>query len=350
MKKGIFLAIALLFGLASVALAQAPNVGNTNQQGSVLIFPKIVTYGSADTVISISNGNSNTAVEVECVWVNPSTKPPFPDFSFQLTANQTVAFDARYGYDSQTYNGFPCGTNGGYGELKCWAVDAATANQINFNYLTGSAKVLDFSKYTAYEYNAWIFKALAGTTNAVIGTPGIITLDGVNYEACPQYFLGNFFATGADYDFVTGTDLTLVPCKQDLREERTATQTKAQFTIWNTDEVLNSGAVQCITDWYEGSLGTISNLFDSGSFCNSAARFAVRGIPNTTQSVCGFVGVYTPFVGLIVEDLNFHFGSDSTGEVLPALTASTGFGSGIDTSGFIYWDPSSVMPSVSHKK
>ena len=50
------------------------------------------------------------------------------------------------------------------------------------------------------------------------------------------------------------TDLTVVPCRQDLRQDRTPTITKLQFDIWNEDEVKSTGAYMCIKCWIETPL------------------------------------------------------------------------------------------------
>jgi len=337
MKRGLFLAIVLLLGIgtAGVAMAQPNAVGNTSQQGSVLIFPKIDVSYNKDTLVSLSNGN-DVPVNIECYWVDSTQYPN--DFMFTLTPNQPIVFSAANGLVCDqpapvTIPPFP--TQNSYtGELKCWATDAAGDNQISFNYLTGSAKVIDYMYYNAYEYNAWSFTALTAATGSPVGaTPGLIQLDGVNYEACPAYFQGNFLASGSDYGFIKDTELTLVPCVEDLREERTPTYTKALFNIWNENEVQLSGAVQCVKCFFEGYLSMISNDFTYKFLETSAARFRTTGIVN---QVCpGTPQIATPFVGLIVEDLDFSYGEGSCPIV---KTASTGFGSGISTVGVIKWD------------
>jgi hypothetical protein len=354
MKRGLILALVLFFGMVAVASAGPVDVGNTSQQGSVLIFPKIDVSGGRDTIISISNGN-NVPVFIECYWVDSNQN--WQDFMFELTANQPIAFSALYGISGDTVPvtvpPFPA-CDSPVGELKCWAVDNGGANQINFNFLTGSAKVIDYDYFTAYEYNAWTFDARTGTTGAAVGTGGLITLDGVNFDACPQYFLGNFFATGADYGFFKTTDLTLVPCKQDVRQDRVPTYTKAKFDIWNENEVEYSGAYQCFKCWFENYLCKISDKFTFCSLHTAAARFRTTGIAST---VCNFgtaaSPVYakaTPLIGLLVEELDFSYGkiADTAKGCQIAKTASTGFGAGIDTTGFIAWDP--LAAPVSAKK
>ncbi len=358
MKRGLFIAIVLLFsiGMVSVGMAQPNPVGNTNQQGSVLIFPKIdVSYGT-DTLVSLSNGNDE-AVQIECYWVD-STQAPH-DFNFTLTANQPIVFSAAKGLclskpESPIAVTIPPfnTTNSYKGELKCWATDAALENQIAWNFLTGSAKVINYDYYTAYEYNAWAFQSIAPTTFPTltdVGTGGTINLDGVNFEACPQYFLGNFFASGSEYGFFKDTELTLIPCIEDLREERTPTYTKAIFDIWNENEVELTGDTQCIKCFFEGWLSYISSDFTYYNLDSAAARFRTYG---QTNAVCaGGPQINTPFVGLLVEALDFSYGADTCPLV---YTASTGFGSGIANTaatgvGVIKWDVSQ-SPAQAKKK
>lgn len=335
MKKSYLLALALVFAFASVVWA-GPNVGNVTQQGSVLIFPKIVVSESADTFISISNGN-NVEVMVRCYWVDQNQV--VQDFAFPLTAFQPIVFSASEGIGFDNFNGgIPLNVppfEGGLGELKCFAVNDATDSQINFNFLVGSAKVVDFSLTTAFEYNAWSFAARTGTTGQVVGTPGLVALDGVQFDACPKYWLGNFMSTLAPSSLFTNTDVTIVPCKEDVRQDRTPTRTKIKFDIWNENETPYSGAYVCIKCWYENFLSAISPKFRFSSLHTIAARFRAQGI---ASSVCTPAAsqVNTPIIGILVEFGDFSFGSDDSTDLV--TTASEGFGSGIDPTGFIKWD------------
>ncbi len=135
--------------------------------------------------------------------------------------------------------------------------------------------------------------------------------------------------------------LTLVPCKQDLRQDRSPTCTKAKFDIWNSNETKFTGAYQCIKCWYEGVLDGIKapsgfggEKFTFHSLHTYAARFRVQGI---ASSVCQgqptaacTTSQAAPLIGLFAYALG---GTDGTswGGYMPA-------GGGIDTSGFVYWD------------
>ena len=144
-RRGMFIALAIVLviaGMVNVASA-AQNVANTNQKGSLLIWPKIVVQshenffsGFVDTIIFIGNDYSQD-VWVKCYWVDQNQT--IEDFMFRLTPNQPVSFSASgSGLGGMTVPPFV--TDGtAAGELKCWAVNAAGDQQISFNHLYGSA-------------------------------------------------------------------------------------------------------------------------------------------------------------------------------------------------------------------
>ena len=62
------LVAALVFGCTLVGGA-APAATITERPGSILIFPKIVTSGTRDTVIQITN-TGNMPIDVRCFYLN----------------------------------------------------------------------------------------------------------------------------------------------------------------------------------------------------------------------------------------------------------------------------------------
>jgi hypothetical protein len=381
-KKTLVFSLAvvwLLVGACTIASA-AQNVGNASQKGSVLIFPKIDNtsddLNTRDTIIQISNDYSR-GVMVKCYWVN--SKQEFQDFMFLVTITQPVWFRASDGMGSGSANLDPVNTpvtvppffENTVGELKCWAVDFEGANQINFNHLYGTATVLDYRNITAYQYNSVNFTARGFTNiNAKVGTGGDIVLSGADkqYDACPLYLTFNFFTydtTDPPIDkraiAVDGegqlvrfgkTDLTLVPCKQDLRQDRVPTCTKAKFDIWNENETKYTGAYQCLKCWFEGYLNEIglsatgfgSDKFTYQGLHTTMGRFRVQGIPS---SVCNFAspcpsksGVSSPLLGITSTQLFIG------GSLKLELTAAGGVGAGTGEVSHILWDVGQVAPEA----
>ena len=140
-----------------------------------------------------------------------------------------------------------------------------------------------------------------GTSRLELAASSLLTGADGGYDACPEYLLGTFVAKpdpmildGNDGPYHNyGSDLTLVPCKQDLRQDRIPTYTKAQFDIWNEDEVKSTGAYMCFKCWLETTLeprpvssagsGTYRNFdkFGIASLHTDMGFFRVTGVAST---------------------------------------------------------------------
>jgi hypothetical protein len=271
------------------------------------------------------------------------------------------------------------------GELKCWAVNFEGAAQVNFNHLYGTATVLDYVNATAYQYNSFNFTARGFTAiGQEVGTGGDIKLSGANkeYDACPQYLIFNFFSFAPTNDIeIDGqgrvvrfnkTDLTLVPCKQDLRQDRVPTCTKAKFDIWNENETKYTGAYQCFKCWFEGYLNEVGEIKDPNSGKTTGfggEKFTYAGLHTTmgrvrvtgvASTVCSNIfttkpkpgpsppaapgtdlcksQVSSPLLGITSTQVFFPGKSD--------LTAATGVGAGTGEVSRILWDPQGVAPEA----
>lgn len=286
--------------------AAAPNVvANTTQKGSLMIFPNIdVTPANGtpdrDTIVRLHNdGTAN--IDVECHWKN-GTKF-HTDFSFTLTPKQPLVFRASTGADlngSRVASPFPTDirfTNPPFGsryqgELKCWAVDFKTGNQLIYNHLSGSAIVTE-GENPSYEYNSWNFAAhdgVADTDKTPVGVPGVIRLDGIEYDACPLYLHGRFFAAGEG----NSPEVVLASCDQDLRQDSVETFTKAQFKAWNEREADRSGSYHCMDSWVQVPLAAITyagSNFTAAGLGTPVGQFKVKGVASTQCSRSGNAGL-----------------------------------------------------------
>jgi len=391
------LAVALMLGGLSTIASAAQNVTNVSQKGSLLIYPKIDTspiikVGDTlifrDTIVMIS---SDYFAEqwVKCYWVD--WKQQIQDFMFPLTPNQPVWFRASNGMGTGSEDDPHATRNpitvppffpGDYtvGELKCWAVDPSGTKQVAFNHLYGNALIIDTYHSAAFEYNAWAFTARVPSSEQgkPVGTGGTIVLSGEagGYDACPQFLLFNFFAIGSSIDLPEGagfatfneTDLTLVPCNQDLRQDRIPTCTKAKFDIWNENETKYTGSYACIKCWYENYLdqihkrtpgdwlktdpATFSPLTGKGfggekfvyqNLHTTTGRFRVQGVKSTVCAnvfknaagvdVCAAGGqTDSPLVGLISTEIRFITNP------FDALIGTTPNTSGAGAKSTVKWD------------
>jgi hypothetical protein len=369
----------MLMGLCTVASA-AQNVANTSQKGSLLIFPEIVVGFGWDTVVKISNDYS-TETWIKCYWVDRDQE--IQDFLFRVTRNQPIWFRASDGLGTGSTgdkNQNPITVPpfaGPVGELKCWAVnyDNDPSGQISFNHLYGSAVLFNYPNNDAFEYNAWAFAARNVALGSPVGSPGTMVLSGSGtdpaYDACPQYLLYNFLSDGSS---IIGKDgiplsfaaprLALIPCRQDLRQDRLPTCTKAKFDIWNENETKYTGAYQCLKCYFEDWLPNLGRTKDQdsgkltgyggekflySSLHTTLARFRTTGVAST---VCNNIftakgvdkcksQVATPLLGVMISEL--HFG---VGQSLIGTTGSTA-GSGAATT--ILWDTQALPPEAPTK-
>jgi len=278
----ISLAVVLMLAMANIASAK-PSVANTSQKGSLLVFPKVIAFDNGTTGAEIDTyffiGNDNTVgTWVKCYWMD--NNQTVQDFFFYLTANQPVVFSSFWG--SSDY--VPIPPFRGIGTLTCWAAKDDDSAPIKFNHLYGNAMIRYGDTATANAgkaifYNAYSFAADANLPNPnpnianqylnqlydIVGDSSLrlrLTGDAPpvaqrGYDACPQYLVFNFIPDGNALAAGYKPDLTLWPCRQDLRQDRIPTCTKAKFDIWNENEVKFTGTYQCFKCFFEGFLTDI---------------------------------------------------------------------------------------------
>lgn len=341
MKRGVYFLIAMLFVLGGAASAFAITA-DTTHKGSLLIYPKIdmtrTSTGGAhtDTFITLSNdGGAN--VGIECYWVNGATQA-HTDFGFNLTAYQPYVFSASGGGFNGTTetSAYPYGSQGfstPVGFLACYATIPNTVTPAAWNYLYGTAWVIDYVDNVAYSYPAWSFRVFSTATGSVPvaispGTPPSngttetqfsLPLDGVTYSSCPAQLAFNFpLETGSGVGpFPAANDLTIIPCKQDLREAFTKTVTKLRFDVWGTFETKYSNAYSCANCFWDNFLNS-SNINYNAAFTaaqenggsivanllSSIGRFRVTAIGDTATcpgsapaSIIGLLVSYVDPVG-----------------------------------------------------
>jgi len=304
MKKLILIGVALL--CANAAFAAAPNRADTSQLGSVLGFPYVVLNGNVKTTIIRLTNTGNAAVSVRCQMADNATHNV--GLIYSVPANGSLTFNMSDG----TY-----GPLGGEGLLFCWAINANGNRGINWNFLAGTATILDSTASNPrWEYSAWAFAARkAGVANGgvvVAGAAGLrtIPLDSVNYDNCPEYLIGQYSPTTTT---VTNTALVsssfsdgrfaAVPCNVDFTTLTmpplpvAGAKSTITLTILNDQAVANTGVnVTCVGNWHEaalpisGQFGTTSTVAYRVQSLGGAS--ACPGLP--TQ---GLIGVQVMTVG-----------------------------------------------------
>jgi hypothetical protein len=277
----------------------APNIVNTTQKGSFLVFPEIdVSHvhdssfanehvGHRNTFIRITNDNTRD-IDVKCYYgefTGDVYKKPTRDFQFTVTKNQPVYWEVEDGTGTITVPDFPTFKTG-TGQLVCWAVSKGGGTQVKWNHLSGTATIMDHHNGTSYAYNAYQFFARGAKNKQQVGAAaGTLDLDGTAangaYDKCGRYIIGHFSPVGAikgdmngvkpadDHDHglaVAANYLSLSSCTQDLSPVGKANPVPLGctdgncgqtivFDVWNEDEVKFTGAREKADSWWRIVLG-----------------------------------------------------------------------------------------------
>ena len=327
--------------LASVASANPTDV-TTEQGGSIIILPKVIWDGTRDTIIQLANiGNPVAQARcflIDGGTVNPNL-PPGPtnprlwnetDFSIFLTKQQPTQWVASKGrrvqFDNFKTAGYgldpgliPPVRKGFTGELKCVQVDDSDV-PVRSNQLKGEATLRridgDVSKY-----NAIAIRGNPGAGNN--DNPNQLNLDwtqnnqGGQYSACPDTLIFDHVAydapdlvvdqigncdpvcfggtnDGATCTVATAstdctgggkclqcpvtTNLTLVPCSEDIEDQIPASST-VSFTIWDEFERRFSSSVT-VDCWLSAELNQIHpNAFSFSTLGTFSAHTRITPNP-----------------------------------------------------------------------
>lgn len=289
-QVGLLWMIAVSLCLGGVAFGDVV----TERSGSIVVFPKVISGGTRDTIIRLTN-TSNSMVRAHCFYVNAALsnpdQPPGPlnpplwqevDFDITLTKQQPTHWTASAGRRVNPFDpvcsgnpvvndcdgaGFDPGLippvlPGFTGELKCIEVDDSGA-PLSGNHLKGEAMLVTAGNGDVSTYNAL---AILGNDNngdgvLVLGGGQCVGDGGLNgqtcrsdddcgdagpcaleYNACPQAWILNHQPDGAPELAIEAagqgpsmveTQLTFVPCTQNF-ETQEGTRVTLQFLT--TDE------------------------------------------------------------------------------------------------------------------
>ncbi len=276
-----------LFSLISPAVRAAP----LSTSGSLLIFPSIELKWSADgvlvhdTIITLSNARPET-VSIQLFYVNGDEPSAAvldgagnvverahdgwnkAGCTLKLGRYQTTYWAASTGLpggcsfrilDSGSPPGRPDPDHPGRrvlrGFMYAWVVDNY-GREINWNFVSGSALIVNSQDGASWGYQPDTFRALIGARGDLLPNPGTLMLDGVEYEAAYNTLSLGFTASGNIPLFGDGTvlhvdtQLTLMPVSQDFRQDHDGPIiTKARFDITNSAGTRFSGTERCITCW-----------------------------------------------------------------------------------------------------
>ena len=356
---GLGALLAVLVLSAGTASADA----SADRGGSIIAFPKVISDGTRDTLIQISNLN-NAIVFAHCMYLDASPEiPGLPigpnnprrcqerDFSITLTRQQPTVwrvstgrllnnFDSIvgacqdvfiFGADRQTCPGIDPGNviNVGTlfeGHLLCVQTDSSGA-PVGGDALKGEAFI--------ESVDAAGLDGLISAYNAISISQGIdgpnsdsvLQLDGLEYAQCPDRLRFTHLAEGAEdpvFPFVTvTTELTLMPCTIDY-ETQARPQVVLQFLGWDDAElaISTTSRLDC---WFNESLSDISTIWDpirstiyqtqvrpaNGNRCRGGT-FETEFTLCTSDAQCGG-GICAPASGLLGVAESFRVTTRSAG-------------------------------------
>jgi hypothetical protein len=318
---GLVAAVAMT---VAVTPALAVERVTASEKGSLLIYSKVELRWDAagnliqDTFIDLTNDYPGD-VCVQMYFINGDAPLPadgaerahpgwnYVDVGICLTANQPTYWAASNGQPATSATGggvvpftildpgFPPGRPDPVpgstdrvmrGYIAAWAVDA-NSNEIRWNHLKGDAVIVNYMLGTAWEYTTWAFQAVTGANGDPLPSPGILNLDGTEYEPGFDLLILDFYAVGSSAlsgpgnTVTVDTDLTLFPVDADLRQEGDGpVTTKANFMIWNMNEFKLSELDQCITCWDQRLLSQygIPNNFLLNNLQTNKGKAQIQGL------------------------------------------------------------------------
>jgi hypothetical protein len=309
-----------LMGLAAlVGLGLARPVAaavTTEQSASILVFPKVISDGTRDTIIQITN-TSNNMRHAHCFYVNGALTNPFLpvgplnpplwteiDFDIWLTKQQPTHWVVSTGrldnpLEKNCRGGTMCnqvkgsgkesGTDqadccdagldpghvppvvpGFTGELKCIEVDQG-GFPVPGNALKGEATLETIDTGDVSKYNAVGLKGFdTNNMDNILCLGGGVTDQcptGAEYEGCPATWILDHPATGApdrvveQQEFCTThpcsevtTNITVVPCTENFETQQPPPIT-LQFKVYNEFEQFFSASTT-FTCWGSFDLGS----------------------------------------------------------------------------------------------
>lgn len=413
-RFGMAFALLALGAFAIVAPAsdvsgQQLNRVNVTQKGSCLVWPHVeiawdLVTGDVytDTIISLTNDLYTNGVRVKLFLVNGDDQIPFwiplgggaplepganqfQDAVVDLTHDEPLYWSALTGAKTGSMSGahhpssimtsmtaldpdgrdHPDFMNPNVVRVRGFLVAFAigpNGEPIRHNHLVGSATYVDYFNNAAFEYKAWTYRALF--TSVPGGEPGRLNMNGLDYDANPEFLLMEFFAQGSD---AYGPDLTvppspsvangfvtLLPMMQNFTTDRPeqALTTDIKLDVWDENEVPHTNLHRCINCWDSAlfdEFATMNNFFTRPYLTTDRgkARFNGRANINCNRAADpyasppdpGHVSVDAPIIGLSAQIITW----------LPdrvALTGKSLSGMGERTDGFIVYEPVGNPPEI----
>jgi hypothetical protein len=242
-------------------------------------LPSGCTSGeSRETRIDLLNLTSRT-VDVQCFYVDSDSCNEV-GFFVTMTPFQPVSWLASQGFSNrQTFSAAPPFV--GEGELKCAVIPSRP--EVEFHNAIQARAIIYGSDGQTVGYSATGFRRLSDGDYT-----GLIQLDGVTYEQCPDKL---HFTVLGESPGTSESEMVLVPCTQDLLTQ-TPSQPNVSYTITNEFEQSFSAGIRfkCFDRRFLTDISSTLGLTALGS---TTAHVVVRGV--------GF-----SLIGLAIDNFTFN--------------------------------------------
>jgi hypothetical protein len=260
-------ASALVF-LAGALLAARPAAAQvtTDRGASILVYPKIVADGSADTAVQLVNLSDNR-IDASCAYLSGAAGNwQALTFAIALSPSRPLHWAAASGHTAgagEDPNDIPAAPAAFRGSLLCVQVDG-TGAPFSGNELAGQALLTDLASGDVSGYPAAGLGGSGlndGDEFLCIGGEGSDNCPlGAEYDSCPAEWIVSLPAEGA-VDAQLGassqlsTHLTVVPCSQNLRDTMPGS-VDIGITVFNELGQQFTGEVS-VTCWADLSLADV---------------------------------------------------------------------------------------------
>lgn len=382
----------------SAPAVSAPLFGVPADRGSLLVYSKVeIQWNESgqvvqDTYLEFRNHHSAEAVDVAVYYINGDMplaetcigspcdalvrveEPGWntADCRFQLARGQTVSWTATGGssgcqpfvvldkegpgrpdpesqMDTRVLRGYVIAFAVGFNENAAGHPNGLFEER-RFNFLSGTAAILDYRSGGVWYYDPWVFRALNVSHGAFTGTPGVLNLDNVEYDAAYASLRFEFTPSGQyPQSFGEGparieTDLTLHPVSTDLRQDNDGpVVTKAEIYVTNGFGSRFSGTRRCISCWDERRLseyttGGVPNHFLRVNIGTDSAVAEIRGLASREcDELPPFfeVSQSAALLGIAAQSVTFESGADEFTETVGGNLVGIGVAPAI-----IRYDPS----------
>jgi len=229
---------------------------------ALLMFPYVQADGVTDTRVEMVNLSGDPQT-VNCFWVTGDLTCNEVGFIVTMTPYQPLSWLASEGLSDPT-SGAAAPPFFGTGQLRCAVIPPRP--ELDFhNTIQGRITVFTSDGETV-SYGAVAFRRLsAGDFD------GLVSLDGITYEQCPDRL---HFDALADTPSAT-SDLILAPCTLNLQTQVPATVT-VQFLIINEFEQTFSTSMG-VTCFSRRTFNTITDSLVRSTIGTDTLHMVVRG-------------------------------------------------------------------------